>query len=309
VVKYNLILVDNPGLRSPNDFRAIKEIIEREAPDIQVFIVPNGHLSPVTARAAARHPTLVFCPDPIIGFRPRRGKVYQGRKIPKSAQVAALQAAGLPTPRSVELRPGVFLDPAEWGPFVVLKPEDAKQGQGVRLVRTRDAHWVDPRSWPQDDPRRGRQLVAQQFIDTGPHATSFRVMTVFGRPTYSLASIALTARPELDVDGASPVDLPIASNAGARKLVYNFDTEIIALGSAVRAAFPEVPVHGVDIVREVKSGALYVLEFNPGGFTWHLSSPYLAPHRREFGLDLLGQFDAIPTIARVMIEKTRSEAV
>jgi hypothetical protein len=152
-------------------------------------------------------------------------------------------------------------------------------------------------------------MIGQEFVDTGPHPTSYRVMTVFGRPTYSLASIALEERPALDPYGTEPLDLPIASNAGARRLEMNFAKDILELGSAVYRACPTVPVHGVDIVREAETGRLFVLEFNPSGLTWHLSSPYFALARESFNLSLYAQFDALAIVAEALIEKTRSEAI
>jgi hypothetical protein len=152
-------------------------------------------------------------------------------------------------------------------------------------------------------------MVAQQFVDTGPYPTSFRVMTVFGRPAYSLASIALNQRPGLDPNGIEPLDILIASNAGARRVEMNHAEDIVEMGVKTYNAFPSAPVHGVDVVREASTGILYVLEFNPAGFTWHLSSPYLARLRAELELDLYGQFDALNVIADVLIEKTRAEAV
>jgi hypothetical protein len=196
----------------------------------------------------------------------------------------------------------------DWGPLTVIKPENAAQGRGVRLVRTSDVKWIDPLNWPRDDPRHGQAMAAQQFIDTGAHATSFRVMTVFGQPIYSIASISLDERPLLELDRGGHVDLPIASNAGARLLELNFDAGIIQLGAAVYNAFPSAPVQGVDVIREAATGKLFVLEFNPRGHTWHLSSPYFRSLRQQFGLDLYGQFNALDTIGDVIVTRVRAEA-
>lgn len=65
-------------------------------------------------------------------------------------------------------------------------------------------------------------------------------------------------------------------------------------------------------IRDAMTGALYVLEVNAGGNTWHLSSDQLAQIREangpEFERRRLEQFDAPRTAARVLAETTRAEA-
>src|SRR5262249_25569556 len=63
------------------------------------------------------------------------------------------------------------------------------------------------------------------------------------------------------------------------------DPDLIALARAAHDAIPEVPLKGCDILRDVDSGALYVLEVNPGGNTWHFSSDHLARVRSVSGAE------------------------
>lgn len=93
------------------------------------------------------------------------------------------------------------------------------------------------------------------------------------------------------------------------RTVWN-DAEIVALGTQAHSAFPECPVLGVDIVRDMDSGKLYVMEVNPRGDTWHLSSLlaknfFTAEHIR----DIYAQFAALERVAQLLIEKTRTEAI
>ena len=86
---------------------------------------------------------------------------------------------------------------------------------------------------------------------------------------------------------------------------------------------PDVPLLGMDIICEEKSGKPYVLECNPGGNTWHFSSKLTAGVRRRMGgvtlvgekkAELLGrqmlidQFGAWDRAAEVLVEKTRQLA-
>ena len=302
----NLVIVHTPRKQALEDFLAVKAVMAERAPDIEVIIVENGQRHSVTRRRASERPTLIFSPVALRTFRPMRGKVYADRRHTKSAEQARLAAGGVPVPRSALLTPDLVLDET-WGDFVVIKPDSfSLQGRGVRLVRRSDVRWTDPESLPAADPQHGRPLRVESFIDTGAHAESHRVMTVFGRPVYCLTSHALEARPQLDP--GAPVDLPIASNAGERTLALNFDRDIIALGCRAAAVFPEIPVLGVDVIREAATGKLFVLEVNTGVHTWHISSTYFAPYREKFGLDLHAQFGAIDVIADALIEVTRREA-
>jgi hypothetical protein len=153
-------------------------------------------------------------------------------------------------------------------------------------------------------------MYAQRFVDTGANAHSYRVMTVYGRPVYCSHSILLTPRPPLDPDGDEPIDLSIAANAdGWRRVEQAYDSEVITAAVGAQRAFPDVPVLGVDLVRDVGSGAIYILEVNPSGYTWHISSNYSKKVQREHGLDYMGQFGALDIIADALIDATRREAV
>ena len=73
-----------------------------------------------------------------------------------------------------------------------------------------------------------------------------------------------------------------------------------------------MPLKGCDVLRDARTGRVYVLEVNPGGNTWHFSSALLAAHRAnngvEFEAERRSQFDAFSTAAHVLLERTRAEA-
>jgi hypothetical protein len=305
----NLIIVHTPTRQERSDFDAIAEMIADRAPDIEVFIVENGSRQSLTRKRAAARPTLVFSPMRLREFFPLRGKVHAGRFLTKTDEIQRLVDAGMKVPEAVPVEPETRLDPATWGPFTMVKPLFGMRGYGIRLVRTRDVRWVEPQSWPKDDPRHGQLMYAQRFIDTGVTASSYRVMVVYGRPVYCSRSTLLTPRPALDPDGDEPLDLPIAANAdGWRRVEQAYDSEVIAVAARAQRAFPEIPVLGVDLVRDAGSGAIYILEVNPPGSTWHISSDYSKEVRREHGLDYMGQFGALDIIADALIDATRREA-
>ena len=305
----NLILVHTPNLQAVSDFHGIKDRLAERAPDIEVFIVENYARHSVTRRQAAGRPTLIFSPVKLREFTPLRGRIRDSTgRMPKLDEILHLAAGGVRVPRSALVTPETRLDPAVWGPFTVLKPDPGFQGRGVRLVRTRDVRWVDPQSWPADDPRHGNRILAQAFIDTGPCPAVYRVMTVFGRAVYATLSQTTVPRIDLDPAGSDPVDIPIAATVGERKLEMTYDAEVIAFAESVYPAMPEAAVQGVDVVREAATGLLYVVEINPSGLTWHISSNLGKMRMRDWNVDFNAQFGALDIIADALIEATRREA-
>jgi hypothetical protein len=292
----NLVIVHTPGLQALSDFTTIRSLIARRAPEIEVFILANGARHSVMRKSAARRRTLIFSPVPIREFSPLRGKVYACRQLGKIEEVRRMSEAGLRVPATVLLGPDTRLDPRRWGPFTVLKPMVGRQGKDVRLVRTRDVRWT------------ASPTIAQLFIDTGPKARNHRVTTVFGRPIFSWVSEWLAPRPFLDGHGDDPVDLPIAANAGERRIVLNSDPDVIRHAQEISRAFPEIPVLGIDMVREAATGHLYGIEVNSVGFTWHLSSDSVRERVQKNDLDLYNQLGALDVIADALIDVTRREA-
>ena len=66
---------------------------------------------------------------------------------------------------------------------------------------------------------------------------------------------------------------------------------------------------GIDIIRDSQSGQLYVLEVNPHGHIWHLSSKVAKTNDPQHLRDHYAQFNALDRIAELLIEKTRGCAV
>jgi hypothetical protein len=124
----NLIIVHTPGAQDVADFMAVKDLIAERAPEIEVFIVSNDSPQSVMRRKAAGRPTLVFSPHLLRHFRPARGKVYAGTPLTKLRQVRMLEDAGIPVPLAVFLNEDTSFDPAKWGEFVILKPNNGSRG-------------------------------------------------------------------------------------------------------------------------------------------------------------------------------------
>jgi len=69
-----------------------------------------------------------------------------------------------------------------------------------------------------------------------------------------------------------------------------------------------MPVLGQDIVRDIDTQALYIIELNSDGCTWHLSSNFGIRFRMQFKLDYYGQFNALEKITRALARFTIAHA-
>jgi hypothetical protein len=139
------------------------------------------------------------------------------------------------------------------------------------------------------------------------------VLTLFGAPLLSFKTAATTPRPPLDsaddaltqiIVKARRIDGPIA-----REITR--DPDILEMARRVSLALPEIPLQGIDIIREAETGKLYVLEANPGGNTWIFSKGAMSERlTKALGVEHLSHpFDAFTTAAKVLVERTRLEAV
>jgi hypothetical protein len=315
VPERHLVVVHQPGWQAIEDWYEIAEKVARIDPRIAVIVASATVADDAVARFAASRPTLVVSAGPLGVFRPLRGKVYFGRPIHKFEQLKRLAEAGVRVPRSVMLGPDTVLDPAEWGEFVVLKPTDigsSSQGDGIGLMRTTRVKYRAREDYPEGHPGRLGPMVVQRFIDTGPHITAYRVLTLFGRPLYCQMVRAVQPRPDLTAENAVIEAATVASQAIARDRLLVYEADVIAAAAAAYRALPEAPLQGCDIIREAGTDRVYVLEVNPGGNTWHFSSSFLAGQRAELGPQFERQrrlqLDAFGTAAQVLAERTLAEA-
>jgi hypothetical protein len=305
----NLVLVHEPYVQDKADLEAIAHEVRALAPDIEVFIASNDTPSSTTRKWAARRPALVYSPTELRSFQPLRGKVYAGALITKDVQVRRLAEAGLPVPDFALLTDDFELDPDRFGPIVMIKPTGfTSHGSGIEMVET---HALAGSRW-RDYPaiRAGEtQFVVQRFIDTGKYPSHYRILTLFGEPIFGFRAQSTVPRPHLDVEPKVLAAGPFMARHGQRRLTASVETDVLDLSRRTFAAISEVALHGCDIIRESETGRLFVLEVNPGGNTWSFSSKWAALLRTELDMpDLSRQFDAWKTCARVLVDRTRSEA-
>jgi hypothetical protein len=313
----HLILVNRPGWQRVGDFEEIKARIAAKAEDIEVFIATTESRHPVLRKKAAKRPTLVMSPSPLGEFRPERGKVLSGRTIDKAEQLRRLRELGIPVPLSEILTPDTKLDPAVWGPAVLLKPSGydwTSNGKGIALVPTEKLRYRPPEDYPPHHPGRHTPFLVQSFIDTGPCVSAYRVNTLLGAALYCMHTELLEPRAALGALGDGVESRTLATNAATktpRRRRMADDADVLALAKACHEAYPDVPVMGVDILRDVRDGSLHVLELNTASDTWHISSSsYDVDRVGDISLEMMtGQFGAWDVAADVLIEATRTQAL
>jgi hypothetical protein len=198
----NLVIVYTEHLQDPADWDAVKERIERDAPDIEVRIVNNFHRNSVTARWQVRRPSLVFSPIRLAEFVPRGGAVFCGHILGKDEQIRRLSSIGIRTPRTETLSPESSFNPLEWGEFIVVKPNKSNSGKGVKLVRSSglSARYAELTAQAND------QILVQPYIDHAEdgYPTIYRVLTMFGRALYCVMNRWANKRPSLAQIAADP---------------------------------------------------------------------------------------------------------
>ena len=312
----NLVLVNKTGWQAVEDFIAIRQRIVASASDINVLIANTQNRDHVIEDLASRKPALIVSPTRLGAFQPRRGRVYHGQAIGKLEQLAKLAALGIPVPRTTLLTPSLLLDPAEWGTHIIVKPTCSRSSRGTAfsVVPTGRVRFLGPAHYPDGHPGREAPLMVQQFIVTGAHANHYRVNTLFGAALYCMLNFSTQALPDLSEIADEYRTTAIATNSqdpSQRRFELVADRDVIDLAAKCRAAFPDVPLMGVDIVRDHKSGQLYVLELNCTSNTWHISSNYFAPYRKGAIAkeNLIAQFGAWDVAAAALIARTRREAI
>lgn len=307
-IERHLILVHTPEWQDAADFEAIAQRVEQLAPDIRTFVVSNNNSAPVTKRRAAELPTMVFSPIRLGAFRPRRGHVFEGQTVSKLIEMKRLSQAGLPVPPFTALSADTRLDPAVFGPHVVIKPSYALAsfGQGIELWPVDQAPYRHPDEWPAAHPGRHGPMIAQKFIDCG-EAMTCRVLTLFGAPllSYCRHSTVPLALETLSFPCSQDNFMPMRPNM---RVYAPDDADILALAARAYDAFPEAALQACDILRD-RDGDLHLLEINPGGGTWMFSNRSAPFYREALELDdLTTMFNAFDVAAMKLVEKTRAMA-
>jgi len=327
MAKRNLILIHR-GPEYEQDFKEIARKVTAIDKGITVYALANSSMTQLPS-LAWMWPTLVVALTPEYRLQVKRGTVLRNSQIEKFAQHEMFRKAGIPVPPMLPFRFGMTLDPLLFGEFVIIKPMDldlTSQALGIQLFRRHRLERMQPRDFPLDHPiHKAREgYLVQKFIDTGPYPSYQRTQTFFGNVMYAWQTTLKNLRTPLDAPDSiierAVIDI---KGEGEKERTLVKVPEIERLAQRVHALFPEIPILGCDIIRDQATQNLYVLECNPGGNTWHISSKYGEVLRLGFGNAkangferanqlgrrmLIEQYGAFDIVAKTLVEKTRSLA-
>ncbi|HEY3304677.1 MAG TPA: amino acid adenylation domain-containing protein [Candidatus Binatia bacterium] len=295
----NLIILINERFDRAS-FEQVAAFVRELDPTIDAVVVKDTDSEEI---ALPQRPTLTFSPA-LIRHRPRRpGRVFCGYPLSKSQEYEALAKANIAVPRWALLSADDQADLSGFDDYLVRKPNYGGRSAEVLLVRRDRIKWkpITTKSAGTSD-----SMIVQQFVYTGALPACYRVNTLFGQVLYAMKYQANGARPELpalaDLKSAvAQKGFTVSATAHGSFTELCFDEEVIRLGERAHAAFPEIPLLGFDIVREMPSGKLYVLEANAIGYTWSIAGPTSA----AFGLNAAEQFDGLRKAAYILAEKTQ----
>lgn len=300
-----LCLISHSTLNERDDFDELAGFVEALDASLSVHVLEDQSNADADLLDL---PTLTVSTVALRRLQPRRGKVLQGRALPKSEEYRALASRGIPVPAWVRLLPGENPDLSSLGQHVVTKPDFGAQGAEVRLERAAFATWKPPRTETslglggRFNPR-----VAQAFIHTGPWPSSYRVMTLLGTALVCLRIDASRERQPLH-DQTDPRGQSIVSSGRGCTFQLSSEADVIDLAERAHAALPDAPLLGIDIVRDATSQKLYVVELNSIGYTWLFSSATGLRLQREHNLDLERQMDGRRRAAEVLCRAAREQA-
>jgi hypothetical protein len=324
MIRRNLILIHR-GAEYERDFDELAKKVNQLDPTITIFSLP-ARLKVALPQSDWMFPTLTIALQRSFRLPILRGPVLCNYALGKFEQQKLFRSHGLPTPPAVPFSFGMPLDPILFGDFVLLKPGDLKRtskGEGVFLFRRKRLLTLRKQDFPPAHALRSGSYIAQRFIDTGPFPCHYRVQTMFGRVLYCWRQTLNTERPPLDAPDHEIEGAVVASQGGQRNFMLSAEEDVLNLAAAVHRALPDMPILGIDIVRDHLSRRLYVLECNAGGNTWHFSSEMGATCRLSLGsyppgnaeeadargrLALINQFGAFDRAAEVLVERTLERA-
>ena len=302
----SLVLVAKRSQNHLPDFVRMSRYIRTIAPDVRPVVVADRPYNALRPSLWLR-PTLVFSPVLLRKVRLIRGRIFHGISLSKSEEYARLETCGIPVPRWALLTEHQHPNLDGFGNYVVSKPDRGGRGAEVKIRKKTRVRW---KPIERTLPRRCSDLVVQEFIYTGPWPISYRVTTLFGKALWSWMAEADHARRPLkgaDVfaDGPEGGGMSIVSTGSGCRFSLSYDAEVIALAERAHAAFPDIPLIGVDIIREQPGGRLYVIEVNSCGQTWHFNSPTGRAIQEQFAFDLESQFDGLRKASHILIDHTR----
>lgn len=312
LTRRNLIIIHR-GPEYTRDFDEIAAKVNALDPLITIYHMPSSYAGDLPP-GAWEHPTLTVALLARFRFKVRRGPVLMNKAMGKLAQQEVFRRNGIPSPPALPYRFGMKLDPILFGDVVILKPADLRltsRDNGTMVFRRKRAEALTIGDVPPSHPLRwsAEGFLVQRLIYTGPYPSNDRATTFLGEVMSLERFVSSRTVPPLTAPDAEIEAADFAPKSGRH---YHFveDEDVLALARRTAAAFPRIPLLGIDILRD-EQGRLHVLEINAGGNTWHYSSKMWEEDRRanpDYYEYLRTQFGAFDIAARRLCEEVHAQA-
>ena len=207
---------------------------------------------------------------------------------------------------------GMELDPAIYGDWVVLKPENIQStGEDINMVPTELIPKLMLSHFPEKHLIRKDDYLVQKFVRTGKQPISYRVCVFLDQVIYSRRSTMTINVPSLNNSISELLSHSVATNNQPNRIMeFHIDDEVNMLAIKVAKSLRNYPIFGIDIIRDENTGELFALETNPGGNVWHFSSQ-MARDRGLTELDRqqrISQYNAWDVAAEALVSKTHQLA-
>lgn len=199
----------------------------------------------------------------------------------KTVQYEKFSAAGLKTPFTEKFRFGMTLEGADDG-LLVLKPDrlDTSEPDTVFFLRRKALSGMRIDDFAGDHPIIRHRFVAQDFIPTGAHATSYRLYLFCGAPLLSYRIVARQALPVLDERHVHAGTEIVSNGPAGYDVELHADPALLELARDMSAALDHPVLCTLDILHD--SREYWALEANVS--YWNIWPP-----AREDLLNALGR--------------------
>jgi hypothetical protein len=190
----------------------------------------------------------------------------------------------------------------DWGDHVFIKTRKGSHAKNSFLIPTK--YILDIKPYYEKLGIR-EKLILQEFIYTGDHAKSYRVLNFLGAPLQFVSFKCpkpIYLPNNLDEAFINDTVQTNLKNTNISKFEYN--NEILDFSKKIYNVFNEKPIQGTDIIIDTKSNKLFVLEGNHGGNSWVFTNREARSFKQLGRAALLQQFNAFDVAADVLIKKT-----
>ena len=310
MIKKSVVIVCRE--ESLKDFEDIARRARRLDTSIAVIILPNIFHSSQIPKYIFNLPMLVIylVNPPINEFKSL--KKISVKRLDKLEQFERYLDYGLPCLPIEAFKWGMHLSKEQYGNYVVLKPQNIQStGKDINMIPTHSIGDIELKDFPTDHLIHKDSYYVQKFIHTDLCATHFRVIIFLNQVLSSIKSISRINLPKEDTPLHILLNTSVASNNQEYRDIELFEDEtIINFALHIASKFSDIPLLGIDILKDSSTNKLYVLELNAGGNTWAFSSAIASHFRESVGgrKKLIQQYNAWDRAAEAIILKTNQLA-